>query len=35
MVKKDKMFDFLEGLNQEFDDVRGHILGTKPLPNLK
>ncbi|KAG8375958.1 hypothetical protein BUALT_Bualt09G0013300 [Buddleja alternifolia] len=35
MLEKDRIFDFLQGLNQDLDDVRGRILGIKPLPPLK
>ncbi|KAL7593058.1 hypothetical protein Lser_V15G32577 [Lactuca serriola] len=35
MLEKDRIFDFLQGLNKELDEVRGRILGTKPLPSLR
>ncbi|XP_052190532.1 uncharacterized protein LOC127800131 [Diospyros lotus] len=35
MIEKDRMFDFLHGLNYDLDEVRGRILGTKPLPSLR
>lgn len=35
MIEKDRVFDFLNGLNSELDEVRERILGTKPLPSLK
>ncbi|XP_050204868.1 uncharacterized protein LOC126654907 [Mercurialis annua] len=35
MLEKDRIFDFLQGLNQDLDDVRGRILGMKPLPTSK
>ncbi|KAL5840222.1 hypothetical protein ACOSQ4_012830 [Xanthoceras sorbifolium] len=30
-----RVFKFLLGLNKELDEVRGRILGTKPLPTLR
>jgi len=35
MIEKDRIFDFLHGLNPDLDEVRGRILGTKPLLSLK
>ncbi|KAH9796154.1 retrovirus-related pol polyprotein from transposon RE1 [Citrus sinensis] len=35
LVDKDRIYDFLAGLNKELDDVRGRILGTKPLPSIR
>ncbi|XP_052207458.1 uncharacterized protein LOC127811542 [Diospyros lotus] len=35
MIEKDRIFDFLHGLNPDLDELRGRILGTKPLPSLK
>ena len=35
MIEKDRIFDFLHGLNPILDEIRGRILGTKPLPSLK
>ena len=35
MIEKDRIFDFLHGLITDLDEVRGRILGTKPLPSLK
>ena len=29
LVDKDRIYDFMAGLNKELDDVRGRILGTK------
>ena len=31
----DKVYLFLAGLNKELDEVRGRILGQKPLPSLQ
>ncbi|KAI3788025.1 hypothetical protein L2E82_00620 [Cichorium intybus] len=31
----DRIYKFLLGLNQELDEVRGRILGTKPMPSLR
>ncbi|KAJ1401609.1 Gag-polypeptide of LTR copia-type [Sesbania bispinosa] len=33
LVEKDRIYKFLLGLNTELDEVRGRILGTKPLKN--
>ena len=32
IVKKERVFDFLIGLNPEFDVVRGRNMGTRPIP---
>ena len=29
------MFEFLAGLNREFDEVRGRILSRRPLPTTR
>jgi len=29
MLEKEKIFDFLQGLNSDLDEVRGHLLGVK------
>ena len=29
------IFKFLMGLNKDLDDVRGGVMGTKPLPSLR
>ncbi|XP_073025759.1 uncharacterized protein [Primulina eburnea] len=34
-VEQRRIFRFLSGLNPSLDDVRGRILGTKPLPSLR
>ncbi|XP_057983248.1 uncharacterized protein LOC131168072 [Malania oleifera] len=31
-LKNERVFEFLAGLNRELDDVRGQILGRRPLP---
>ncbi|KAF2307430.1 hypothetical protein GH714_028513 [Hevea brasiliensis] len=35
ILEKDRVFDFLQGLNQDLDEVRGRILSTKPLPSIR
>ena len=35
MVERDRVIDFLVGLNNDLDDVRGRIAGMKPLPSIK
>ena len=30
MIEKERVFDFLHGLNSDLDEVRGRLLGTKP-----
>ena len=35
MIERERIFDFLYGLNPDLDEVRGRILGTKPLLSLK
>ena len=35
IVEKKRVFKFLMGLNKDLDEVRGRILGTKPLPNIR
>lgn len=34
-MEKDRVHKFLLGLNIELDEVRGRILGTKPLPKIR
>ena len=34
IVQKERVFDFLGGLNPEFDAVRGRILGMRPIPSV-
>ena len=34
MVEISRIFKFLIGLNVEFDEVRGKIIGRQPLPSL-
>ena len=34
-LEKERVFSFLHGLNKGLDEVRGRILGMKPLPNIK
>ncbi|KAH9650091.1 protein kinase domain-containing protein [Citrus sinensis] len=34
-VNNERIFKFLAGLNVEFDEVRGRIIGRKPLPTLE
>ena len=35
IVEKKRLYKFLLGLNKNLDEVRGRILGTKPLPNIQ
>ena len=35
MLKKERTFDFLQGLNPNLDEVRGRLLGMKPFPTLR
>ena len=35
MVNKERIYDFLLGLNKDLDEVRGCLLGSKPLPNIE
>ncbi|XP_024024880.1 uncharacterized protein LOC112092581 [Morus notabilis] len=35
IIEKKRVFKFLMGLNKDLDEVRGRILGTKPLPSLR
>ena len=35
IVEQKRTFKFLLGLNKNLDEVRGRIMGTKPLPNLR
>ena len=34
MVDKERIFDFLVGLNKELDEVWGRPLGTNPMPSI-
>ena len=33
-LEKERLYDFLAGLNKELDEVRGRILGRRPLPSI-
>ncbi|XP_061354693.1 uncharacterized protein LOC133299272 [Gastrolobium bilobum] len=33
-LEKKRLYDFLAGLNRDLDEVRGRILGQRPLPSL-
>ncbi|RVX18883.1 Retrovirus-related Pol polyprotein from transposon RE2 [Vitis vinifera] len=35
IVEQKRLFKFFLGLNRELDDVRGRIMGIKPLPSLR
>ena len=35
IVEKKRIYKFLLGLNKDLDEVRGRILGTKSLPNIR
>lgn len=35
IVEQKRIFKFLLGLNKELDEVRGRIMGTKPLPSIR
>ena len=35
MVEKERVFNFLHGLNSNMDEVRGRLLGTKPFPSIR
>ena len=35
MVERDWVINFLAGLNNDLDDVRGRIVGMKPLPSIE
>ena len=34
MVDKERIYNFLSCLNKELNEVRGRLLGTKPLPTM-
>ena len=34
VVENSRIFKFLAGLNVEFDEVRGRIIGRQPLPSI-
>lgn len=34
-VEKERIFEFLAGLNRDLDDVRGRILGQRPLSSTR
>lgn len=34
-LESERVVEFLTGLNCEFDDVRGRILGWRPLPSTR
>lgn len=33
-LEKERLYEFLAGLNRELDEVRGRVLGRRPLPSL-
>ncbi|XP_061347733.1 uncharacterized protein LOC133293212 [Gastrolobium bilobum] len=33
-LEKERLYDFLAGFNRDLDEVRGRILGQRPLPSL-
>ena len=35
MVNKERIYDFLAGLNNDLDEVWGRLLGLKPLPPIE
>ena len=35
MKEKERVFDFLHGLNSDLDEIKGRLLGTKPFPSIK
>lgn len=35
LIEQKRIFTFLDGLNDNLDEVRGRILGTKPLPKIR
>ena len=35
MIEKKRIFKFLMGPNKNLDEVRGRVLGTKPLPSIR
>lgn len=35
MVEKKNRFDFLHDINIELDEVRGRLVGAKPLPSIR
>ncbi|RVW34622.1 Retrovirus-related Pol polyprotein from transposon RE1 [Vitis vinifera] len=35
IIEKERVFKFLLGLDKSLDEVRGRILGTKPLPTIR
>ena len=35
MIEKERVFDFLHGLNSDLDEIRGRLLGTKHFPSIR
>ena len=35
MIEKERVYDFLGGLNQDLDEVRGRLTGMKPLLSIE
>lgn len=35
LVEKTRTFDFLAGLNKDLDEVRGRMIGMRPLPQIE
>ena len=34
LIENNRIFKFLAGLNVEYDEVRGRIIGRQPLPSI-
>ena len=34
LLEKEQVFDFLQGLDVDLDEVRGRLLGSKPFPSI-
>lgn len=34
MLARDRVYDFLAGLNKDLDEVRGQLSGLKPMPSI-
>ncbi len=35
LIEKESIYDFLVGLNVEYDQIRVQVLGKNPLPTLR
>ena len=35
VIEKERVFNFLHGLNSDLDEVKGRLSGIKPFPSIR